>query len=74
MVTPIAIEIPKPMTSLYIVIPMDVNMVKSSNKSTKDSPTFIGDGRETSGQIPSTYTNCQIPMKAAMNNVTLARS
>jgi hypothetical protein len=53
---------------------MDVIRVKFSNIPTKDSPTLTGDGIDTSGQIPSTYTSCQIPMKAAMNNVILARS
>ena len=52
--TPITIEIPNPITSLYIVIPMDVIRVRFPNMPTKDSPTFTGDGSDTSGQICST--------------------
>ena len=72
-VTPMAIEIPKPITSLYIVTPIDTISVRFSNKFTKDSATPAGDGSDTSGQIPRTYTVCQIPMKVAMNNTKLAR-
>ena len=65
MVTPMTIEIPKPITSLYIVIPIDVISVRFPNRSTKDSATLAGDGIDTSGQIPNRNTNCQIPMKGS---------
>lgn len=74
MVIPMAIEIPKPITSLYIVTPIDTTSVSFSNRPTKDSATPAGDGSDTSGQIPRRYTVCQIPMKAAMNNTKFARS
>jgi hypothetical protein len=72
--TPIEIEREKPITRRYMVIPILVTNVKSLIKSIKDPATIAGDGSDTSGQMPSKKTNCQIPIKAAMNNVTFAKS
>ena len=72
--TPMAIERVKPITRRYIVTAILTIKVKFLTKSTKDPATMAGDGNDTSGQIPIMNTSCQIPRKAAMNKITLARS
>jgi hypothetical protein len=72
--TPVVMDIANPITRRYIVIAILVTNVKSCNKLAKDSATIAGDGIDTLGHMPSMNTNCQIPIKTAMNKVILDRS
>src|ERR687897_205246 len=72
--TPIMIDRVKPMTRRYIVTPILTIKVIFLTRSTNDFATMAGDGNDTSGHIPSMNTSCHIPIKAAINRITLARS
>jgi hypothetical protein len=72
--TPMTIDNVNPITRRYIVAAILIISVKFFTSSTKDPATIAGDGNETSGQIPNMNTSCHIPMKAATNRATLARS
>jgi hypothetical protein len=72
--TPIMIDNVKPMTRRYMVTAILMIKVKFSSRSINAPATIAGDGSDTSGHTPNIKTSCHIPMKAAINRVTLARS
>jgi hypothetical protein len=67
--TPRIIEIEKLMMSRHIVIPMLVNKIALTNKSTKDRATIAGEGSDTLGNISRTKTSCHIPINTDKDNI-----
>ena len=66
---PITTEITNPMNNRHSVIAIPSINVFSETRSTNDSATIAGEGRETRGQISSENTICQITRKTTRNEI-----
>jgi hypothetical protein len=62
------------MNNRHNVIAIPSTNVFSETRSTNDSATIVGEGRETRGQISSENTICQITRKTTRNEIILKTS
>jgi hypothetical protein len=71
---PITTDITNPMNNCHSETMILGIKIFSCTKSTKDWATIAGEGRETTGQICSQNTICQIKRKTSKNEITLKTS